>query len=248
VQSTVPEWLPPRITSPIGPFFFAGVLFSAVVLVIAPRRVSFYQLATFVIFTALGLWTTRGVVWYGLVMAPILAENLSAIGDSLPRKRMLRHPTMTSGLVNLGLLGLLLLLSAVSLPWFRSAIPMRNDYRSLLTRDTPVEAIRFLMDEHPRGRVFNDMAFGSYMIWAAQPDYQVFADPRIELFPQAIWDDYQQISRTEPGWEEKLNQYAVHTLVLNPGVQSALAREASRSNNWQLIHQDGTAHIYQRIQ
>jgi hypothetical protein len=247
VQSTVPEWLPPRITSPIGPFFFAGVLFSAVVLVIAPRRVSFYQLATFVIFTALGLWTTRGVVWYGLVMAPILAKNLSAIGDSLPRKRLLRQPTFASGLVNFGLLSLLLLLSAVSLPWFRSAIPMRKDYRSLVTRDTPIEAIRFLMDEQPRGRVFNDMAFGSYMIWAAQPDYQVFADPRIELFPQTIWDDYQQISRTEPGWEEKLNQYAVHTLVLNPGVQSALASEASRSENWQLIHQDGTAHIYQRI-
>jgi len=248
VQNTVPEWLPPSITSPIGPLFFASILFSAVVLVVSPRRVTFYQLATFVAFTTLGLWTTRGVVWYGLVMAPILASNLSAIGDTLPMQHKKTKSSQTKNLVNFGLLSLLLVLAFVSLPWFRSSIPVRGEYRSLITRDTPTESIGFLMEEQPEGRVFNDMAFGSYMIWAAQPDYQVFTDPRIELFPQRVWNDYQAISRTEPGWEGKLDKYEVRTLVLNPDAQSALIEKVTQSKDWQLIYQDQTALVFQRAE
>jgi hypothetical protein len=201
-----------------------------------------------VAFTALGLWTTRGVVWYGLVMAPILASNLSAIGDTLPMQHKKTKSSQTKNLVNFGLLSLLLVLAFVSLPWFRSSIPVRGEYRSLITRDTPTESIGFLMEEQPEGRVFNDMAFGSYMIWAAQPDYQVFTDPRIELFPQRVWNDYQAISRTEPGWEGKLDKYEVRTLVLNPDAQSALIEKVTQSKDWQLIYQDQTALVFQRAE
>ena len=76
---------------------------------------------------------------------------------------------------------------------------MRPDYRGLITRDTPVGAVEFLVDQRPDGRIFNDMAFGSYLIWAAHPEYQVFSDPRIELFSQEIWDDYKIISTARPG-------------------------------------------------
>ena len=246
VQNTVPEWLPPSITSPIGPFFFAGILLSAVVLVVSPRKVTFYQLATYVAFTALGLWTTRGVVWFGLVMAPILARNLSAISNRLPTRQAINKASPRTGWLNFGLLSLLLFLALISLPWFRSSIPIRGDYRSLITRDTPVDSVGFLMEMEPEGRVFNDMAFGSYMIWAAQPEYQVFADPRIELFPEIVWNDYQVISRTAPGWEAKLDQYAVSTLILNPKVQTALVEKADQSNNWQLVYQDQTAQVFHR--
>ena len=248
VQNTVPEWLPPSITSPIGPIFFASILLSAVTLIISPRRSTFYQLATFVAFAALGLWTTRGVVWFGLVMAPILAVHFSAIVDGLPQRNKRPAPNAKGGLINLGFLGLLLTLAFISLPWFRGLVPIRADYRSLITQDTPTEAVSFLMEEQPEGRVFNDMAFGSYMIWAAQPNYQVFTDPRIELFSADIWDDYQVISRTAPGWEEKLVEYDVRTLILNPEAQGALVQKAAESGDWQLIHQDETAQIFHRTQ
>ena len=248
VQNTVPEWLPPSFTSPIGPLFFTSILFSAVVLVISPRKVSFYQLATFVAFTALGLWTTRGVVWFGLVMAPVLAIHLAAISDTLPKRGKGYPPRQSRSLLNFGLLSLLIILAAVSLPWFRSSIPVRGDHHSLITRDTPVVSIHFLMESQPEARVFNDMAFGSYMIWASQPDYLVFADPRIELFPEHIWNDYQVISRSAPGWQEKLDHYGINTLVLNPEVQVALAENATRSGDWQLLYEDQTAQIFQRLQ
>ncbi len=246
VQNTVPEWLPPSFNSPIGPIYYLSILFVAVVLALSPRRASFYQLATFVAFTALGLWTTRGVVWFGLVMAPILANHLSAIRDRIPNRRQPSPPTRKVQIANSGILLLLLSLASISLPWFRGLIPMRTEYRSPITRDTPVEAANFLVEKHPDGRVFNDMAFGSYLIWAAQPDYQVFADPRIELFSQEIWDDYQLISRAAPGWQQKLEDYQIQTLFLNPSVQSDLVNKAMQSDQWHFIFRDDTAQILQR--
>jgi hypothetical protein len=248
VQNTVPEWLPPSFTSPIGPIYFLGILFSAVVLALSPRRSSFYQLATFVAFAALGLWTTRGVVWFGLVMAPVLAEHLSAIRGGIPNNQQSRAPNQVERIANLGILSLLISLALISLPWFRGLIPMRADYRSPITQDTPVAAASFMVEQQPAGRVFNDMAFGSYLIWAAQPDYKVFADPRIELFSQDIWDDYQMISRAAPGWEQKLVEYEIRTLFLNPSVQRNLVNRVARSDQWRLIYQDQTAQIYQHRQ
>jgi hypothetical protein len=125
---------------------------------------------------------------------------------------------------------------------------MRADYRSPITQDTPVEAASFLVEQKPAGRIFNDMVFGSYLIWAAQPDYQVFADPRIELFSQDIWDDYQVISRAAPGWEQKLVEYEIQTLFLNPSVQRNLVNRVAGSDQWRLIYRDETAQIYQRRQ
>ncbi len=248
VQNTVPEWLPPSFTSPIGPIYFISILFSAVVLALSPRRPSFYQLATFVAFAALGLWTTRGVVWFGLVMAPVLADHLSAIRGGIPINQQLLIPNQKERFVNSGILCLLISLALISLPWFRGLIPMRADYRSPITQDTPVAAASFLVEQQPDGRIFNDMAFGSYLIWAAQPDYKVFADPRIELFPQDIWDDYQVISRAAPGWEQKLVDYEIRTLFLNPSVQGQLVQRVAGSDQWRLIYQDETAQIYQRRQ
>lgn len=244
VQNTVPEWLPPSFTSPIGPIYFASILFSAVVLAISPRRSSFFQLMTFLVFAGLGLWTTRGVVWFGLVIAPILAGHLSAIRESIP---LHRKPSLLSSkekFVNLGILSLLITFSLVSLPWFREFLPVRGEYRSLITQDTPVDAARYLVKEQLPGRLFNDMAFGSYLIWVAQPDYQVFTDPRIELFSQEIWDDYQAISKADLGWQQKLLDYQIHTIIINPYVQEQLVKKIESDNGWHLVYQDKISRIY----
>jgi hypothetical protein len=247
VQNTVPEWSPPNFNTPIGPLFFASILFTAVVLARSPRRPTFFQLSCFVTFAALGLWTTRGVVWFGLVTAPILADHIAAFRE---RGELTDKPRKTQKnlyLVNFGILCLLFCLSLVSLPWLRDLVPMRPDYRSLITRDTPVEAVHFLVDQRPAGRIFNDMAFGSYLIWAAHPQYQVFSDPRIELFSEGIWNDYQEISRAWPGWREKLEDYDVRTLIVNPHEQGALIKGVGESDQWRLIYQDDTAIIYSMV-
>jgi hypothetical protein len=91
------------------------------------------------------------------------------------------------------------------------------------------------------------MSFGSYLIWAAYPQYQVFTDSRIELFPEKIWSDYLKISNAEGDWETQLRDYGVNILMLSPGEQPALVMAVEKSSDWKKIYQDKESSIYIRV-
>ncbi len=88
------------------------------------------------------------------------------------------------------------------------------------------------------------MGSGSYLIWAAQPDYKVFADPRIELFPRDIWWDYVSLINVLPGWEDLLNQYGINTIMINPEAQELLVEALEESHMWSVRYKDEAAIIF----
>jgi hypothetical protein len=107
-----------------------------------------------------------------------------------------------------------------------------------------VEATRFLLEEQPPGPLFHTMSFGSYLAWEAQPEYPVFVDSRIELYPLEVWGDYIQISAAAPGWEERLGAYGVRTLMVSPQEQAGLVEAAETSPNWEEIYADDAAVVF----
>lgn len=243
-QKYITEWAPASIDSPIGLIFILGIFFSAVVFAISPRRPTFFEMTFFLTFALLGFATTRGIIWYGLFIAPILASHLSEITSIFSHKGEKAGIRSESKLLNLSFLGLLVLLSIAILPWFRSVLPINTDRRNLFTQDTPIEAVRYLMQEKPPGYLFNDSVFGSYIIWAAYPEYKVFVDPRVELYNPEIWMDYLWITNALPGWDNKLEEYKVHTLLLDPRNQESLIRAVEESSHWRLAYQDKAALIF----
>ena len=90
------------------------------------------------------------------------------------------------------------------------------------------------------------MSFGSYLIWAAYPQYQVFVDSRIELFPENVWLDYLRISNAEGDWESQLREYGVNTLMLSPVEQPTLVKAAEASSDWKKVYQDTESCIFIR--
>lgn len=247
VQSLVTEWAPPSLSSLPGSLFIPGIFLAAVLLAVSPRRPDFFQLATFAIFGLLGLHTTRGVAWFGLAMAPILSVHLSGVVARNAASEKRPAPPAGAPILNLVLLALLAGLALLSLPWFKEALPYPGQKAGLISKETPVEATRFLLNARPPGELFHEMGFGSYLIWAAFPNYRVFADPRIELYPGELWRDYLLISNAIPGWEERLERYGVHTLLLSPARQAALIQAARDSGRWRLIYQDQAALIFTRL-
>ncbi len=243
VQQLVTEWAPPTFDSLGGGLFLGGLLLSALVLVISPRRVTLGDLLAFLFFAALGLKTSRGITWYGLVIAPVLADHLGAIAG---RMGWGNRPGMSTGskMLNRVFAGMLLAMAVFSLPWFKSVLPLPEEKAGLISAETPVEATRYILDEQLPGPVFHAMSFGSYMIWAAQPEYRVFVDGRIELYPLETWQDYIEISSAQLGWEEKLLDYEVHTLFLSPAEQAGLVAAVQDSPLWQMVYRDAAAVIY----
>ena len=246
VQNLVTEWAPATLNTQAGAIFIVGLLLSAIILILSRKRPDFFELAIFLIFALLGLKTIRGAVWFGLVMAPVLAGHLEGIFAELRGTGKNTAPRSGSAIINLVLLVILIAMAIVSLPWLKPFLPLPAAKADLISRETPLEATNFLMANQPPGKLFHDMAFGSYLIWAAQPDYKVFVDPRIELYPAEIWREYLIIINSLPGWEERFEAYGVRSLMLNPQNQAELIKQVDRSADWRRLYADDVAVIYTR--
>lgn len=246
VQNIVPEWSPPTFDTLYGAIYLIALLFSASLLALSPKRPNFTQLITFLIFGALGLKTTRGIIWFGLVMAPVVANHVQAIVDKRNEGKLSKPPRKGSVVVNLLILIILFVTAVISLPWLKGYLPLPSQKVGLISADTPINATQFLIEQNPPGELFHDMGHGSYLIWAAQPGYKVFADPRIELFPRDIWWDYVSVINVIPGWEALLEKYEVNTILLNPAAQKSLVSALNDSNNWRKTFEDQSGIIFIR--
>jgi len=248
VRNLVPEWAPPSFSTPGGTVFYVGLLLTSLILAFSPRRPDPFQVFCYLGFAVLALKTTRGIVWYGLVLAPVLSDHVSALSSRLRLSKRAPGPSGGVPAINLALVGLLLVMAFVSLPWFKHVLHFPESKAGLIHAETPIEATQFLLDERPPPPVFHTMSFGSYLIWAAQPGYRVFVDSRIELYPQEIWHDYLLVSRAQCGWEERLEHYGIQTLMLSPIEQPTLVETVKASAGWQKIYQDPYAVIFARVE
>jgi hypothetical protein len=64
----------------------------------------------------------------------------------------------------------------------------------------PVEACGFLERERVEGRIFNEVAFGGYLVWRF-PDRPVFIDGRNEIYPELLQEIHGGIENLERFWE-----------------------------------------------
>ena len=245
VQNFILEWMPPTYNSLEGLIFYALFMASAVLLAISPKRPSVSQLLTFLIFGLLGLKYIRGIIWFGIAMAPVVAYHLGSVFEQIGLKPA-GIPNEKSKRLNAIFVSAMVLLVIFSLPWFKPYWPVVPAKRGLIAAETPVKATQFMLEKHLSPEVFHDMAFGSFLIWNAQPMYKVFVDSRVELYPVEIWDDYLIIGNAVGDWQEKLSEYNINTLMLHPENQAGLIAAAEKSTNWEEVFKDEAAVVFSR--
>ena len=246
IQNLVGEWAAPTLDSFWGAVFLISLLFSTAVLALSPKRPDFFQMATFIAFGILGFKTTRGVIWFGLVMAPIMSDHFSHLAATIDSATKTSHKSNRSSVSNFLILIFLVAAAVFSLPWLRSIVPMYRRDANLISSTTPIKATQFLLEEDLPGELFNDMGFGSYLIWEGYPDYKVFADPRIDLYPPEIWQDYLTVINAMPGWEKIMIRDNINTVILNPEAEAALVAALEGSPSWNIVYEDITAVIFTR--
>jgi hypothetical protein len=229
-QQLVVEWQPPTPHGTLNVVFFASVLVLLVVWAQLRQPPPLRDLLLVAGFLWLAWRGMRYVLWYGVVAAPILVEGLTR----------LRGPQ--TGPVPVGfvrkdwLLVCSALVLVVVLPWLgRGPAPVT---------DTPVAAAEYLRDQ-PGGRLFNEMVYGSYLIWAL-PEARVFVDPRVDMYPLSIWEDYIAISQGRDALA-LLDQYGADRVMLGRNTQARLAEALDRSGVWQREYADADAEVWRRV-
>jgi hypothetical protein len=183
-----------------------------------------------------------------MLAMPILAQCLAP-----PRSPPSRAPRLAlpSALLSLALLAVLVAVQ----PPFKPGLGLPRPYKDLFapvpgapelfSADTPVAAAEYLR-AHPGGRLFNEMGYGSYLDWALYPAMQVFVDPRVELYPLALWHDYVAIGEARDYNALLIGRYGVTRVLLDRRIQPRLAAALAADAGWEREYADGRAEIYRR--
>ena len=132
----------------------------------------------------------------------------------------------------------LLLALAGVLKLFLAAEPSFVDTH--LRQTFPAEAVEWIKSNRPEGRLFNEYAWGGYLIWAL-PEYPVFVDGRTDLYGDEIIGDWSEVISGGGDWQAILERWQVGLVLVAPG--QPLERELDREG-WKDLYRDKTAVIY----
>jgi type IV secretory pathway VirB2 component (pilin) len=217
-------------------FFFA----TALVLILSPARKDPAELGSVLVFGLLAFAMRRNVPFFAIAAAPVLARHLDALLPPSPTRRDPGRPALLLVALALhvalvGTLGVALVRRATAL-WPAAAAVDRTAF--------PVDAVRFLAREPPRGRLFNDFDWGGYLIDHLHPRYEVSMDGRTQVYGEETLREYRALVRLEPDWRRFFDR-CDPDVVLWPK-RDAFARVLGLLPGWRPLYEDAQAVIFVR--
>ncbi len=213
---------------------FLAVLSACVAAVALSRRpVPLRVLLPFLATTAFALISARNIPLWALSGFPRLVAHLDGDWRAL-RNRVLRRLRSSFELAaqhsTVGLWSVVATLAALALA--RTGPPHPGFDPNVF----PVEAVAKARAEGVQGRIFNELAWGGYILYA-WPEQKVFIDAQTDFYGEPLSQEYLSIRNAEPGWLNKLQAQGVTTIAL-PDDAPALRMLRNRANpQFRLIQQ-----------
>lgn len=250
IRTFIVEWQPTTLESTGGRALAGIVTLTIFLAALTRKKPDAPTVLGVVIFGWLATQALRNVIWFGFILAPLFSTLLDAaltklrgrIEAALARFSGTSHANASlNNALALAVVAFLILIVIASTPWVRPILPLPDDRHSLTAPDTPIAAAQSLKQETGSHRVFADMQYASYLIWA-HPESRVFVDPRIELYPYAQWEEYGTIS--DGLNTELLDQLEVNALLLSKERQQGLMQWVTRQRVWRQSYEDSRSAVW----
>jgi hypothetical protein len=195
-----------------------------------------------VAFTLLGLQAVRLLPIYGVMVLPLLAGGLTRTWPALSARNE-APPTAREGRLNrfAGVVGAALVAYLVLTAPVAQTGPEPRTGSGFVY---PVKAVDYLAKIDGPVRLYNEFAWGGYLIYRLYPQRLVFIDGRADMYREHIFDDFMTVQNVAPPWREVLARYNVNLAIIIPGspLDYALAHEQA----WKVAYKDDMAVIYRR--
>jgi hypothetical protein len=260
------EWQSPNFHEPINLLFAGGLALFAVVGVggmsagadrrwpgvvgfrqtmpfeSAPLAPDFTDVLILVAFTLLGLQAVRLLPIYGAMVLPLLGGGLARTWPALSAHNQ-EPPPPFEGRLNrfAGVAGAAVIAYLVlSAPSAQTGPEPRTGAGFVY----PVKAVDYLANIDGPVRLYNEFAWGGYLIYRLYPERLVFIDGRADMYREHIFDDFMTVQSVAPPWREVLARYNVNLVLIIPGspLDYAMAHEPA----WKVAYKDDAAVIYRR--
>jgi hypothetical protein len=200
--------------------------------------------------TLLGATSIRSLIWFAIVAWPIAAAAL-AVPAGRPARKRVEIPAINYAFA----LGLIVVF-IVAQPPFKRFLPLPPPLAGwgtavedgwLIDATTPVRGVAWLKQHPlpPDARLFNEMRYGSYLLWAL-PETRIAVDGRIELYPYELWTQYLRIVNDEDALAELDQLGATHALLSHALQPQLIQRLDSGGSGWQQIYSDTQVAIFER--
>jgi hypothetical protein len=235
VSSRIGEWASPTVRTSTGLLFLASVLAVGILLARREGPTGWIPLLTLGAFALLGLVAARNVAWWAL-LAPVTVASLISDGS--------RTPLEARSSTNLAIPVLLGLVAIAVAPISRGTDPVSGGPDTLTF--APESLVRNASDAVPAGsHAFVSEVYASWSEFSA-PELPVAVDPRIEIFPVEVWNDYTIVTEGRSGWQGVLDRWNVRVLILHPGEAAGLITSISDDPTWQLVDRSVAGAVYVR--
>jgi hypothetical protein len=257
ITSRITEWQPPDLRSGQGLVFYGSALVVAAFLARRSRPTPWPTLLTLAAFFLFAVLAVRGLAWWPLVVAVTLGGLLApgiatARFDptaATPDEEVLRTPRPEPRLfrrVNLVIAVLLVVVGLGLLPVWRPIDRGLGAPAGLVSVAPPGITARLRELAGPNDRLFAPQPWGSWFEYAISAT-PVFVDSRIELFPPAVWDEYDVVVDGVEGWRDILDRRAVTMIVAVGGIgRNPLASRLAADPTWREAYADEDGRIFVR--
>jgi hypothetical protein len=218
VFGQVTEWQAPRFRSPSELAYLAFVLVAFALLARWGR--SWRLILPAAAFVAASLYAQRNVVLASVVLVAVCARSAPDVGSlrSDERPRLGRPVAAVVAL-------LLALVAASTLLTPPSAV---DDYAAA--------TIAWLQATDADRRVATDVLNGNLLEVLDGPRNAVFVDDRFDVLPDGVFQDFLQLQRGGPQWDDVLDEYHVETVVW--GRSAPLVALLQTSDDWRVSFAD----------
>ena len=188
----------------------------------------------------------RNVPFFSLVATPLLAEHLWEWVKGQPWASRLTAFTETSAAKpSIPQIAMNSLIVVIVLIFCGIAAQRAAAKQPLVEAEHfPKAAVDYMRVQRLPQPIFNEYAWGGYLIWRLYPDYPVFIDGRADVFGEKLVEQFIEVHDGKPRWRELLQQYGTQTVLVER--DSAIASLLANDSGWQKVFEDKQAVILVR--
>ncbi|MDH7480693.1 MAG: hypothetical protein QHH26_01795 [Armatimonadota bacterium] len=237
MTSIIAEWMPPDFRSLFGAFLCVLILVLIFAISQSSKPLRPRTLAMIVVFLSASLMAKRIGPLFAIAVAPALASLITPLLSRLLENRW-----------RAWVIGILVIAAVSGGVAYRiSDIDGMDVFTYVTSSDVfPAAACDFILKERPPGPMFNELNYGSYLIWRLWPKYKVFIDNRDDIFYEGAFEDFVRVAMVGGNsvWRKIFDKYGVNLVIIMP--DTLLADVLTEAPDWQRIYQDDKAVIFVR--
>ncbi len=258
IRKYIEEWQPVYFHSKYFPCFFAYSVLLVLSFLFNRKNVKSYELAIFTCTVLLTTTAVRQIPIFVLSTLPFYVRHIPlfsrkvagflenrfsrAAGWYTERNRRI-HACEQEFSGNYFVLCCWALLFFISAAGFHN--PRFAYWDGLNKAFFPISASDFMEKENIKGNIFNNYAWGGYLLFRFGSANKIFIDGRTDMYGPERLEEYDQISEARQGWEEVMRKYDIEIVLADN--KWTLTDKLSNDFRWQRVYADKQDSVFVRI-